>query len=382
MATLKDSISRGAQRAAQSAERKHTIEQPKDDLYERLKTAYSSMPAETRRQYAQTVQRRMRDETATFSSAYDALIDTYNSRAGQKGYMSSKDAQSYRATIDRRASSMLERADKYDKLMDLFGDDMDEEFKNNYAQSMNATRYGISQMRRGAKDIEDYYSQFKDKGEYMGYQIAAPLDEAAKPNAAARDTAEKMREQFAAPAPEEHEKKSKVLNYLEAIDKGGKSGLWQGAVQGPMDAAASWLGYKISSDETDTVTGTPGIKDTIRNGKDMYDRLGEIWGNYIPGDGSLGQNIKDTGAAAADLAEKQFGNLPIAKQIEFNQRYGDKLKNIWGDYQPGNGELGQNIKDTVFSGYEPDDGSDRRGRGCGGHQTSGRKKHKPPFVGC
>lgn len=90
-----------------------------------------------------------------------------------------------------------------------------------------------------------------------------------------------------------------ALGYGEAIEGGIQSGLWRGAVTGPLNLGASAIGQKISSPDSDT------------------------W----------------------------LGKTAQQREREIDLAFLAQLRNIWGDYTPGNGELGQNLKDTIFTGY-------------------------------
>lgn len=147
----------------------------KEEKIQKIKSAYSALPAAQRKRYAQEIQQTLGREAASLSNDYDSMIKSYNSRAGRSGYVNSRDSADFTSTIDRHAYDLRNRLTKYNNLMEIFGDDMDEDFKGQYKQMLGSTALGISEMTRGARDRQNYYSQFKDEADYNSYMIGAPI---------------------------------------------------------------------------------------------------------------------------------------------------------------------------------------------------------------
>ena len=189
MATINDAITKGINKAAETTKNKVTSGlanaqvqagrtqsgRKKDEKLEQIKAAYSALPAETRRQYAQRVQQALGQNVDSFSREYDSMINHYNHNVGRSGYVSANDSNRFSNSLNSRASSLREKADKYNNLMDIFGADMDEDFRDQYTRMIGSTYYGINEMMRGAEDRKNYYSQFKDEADYNSYIIGAPI---------------------------------------------------------------------------------------------------------------------------------------------------------------------------------------------------------------
>lgn len=172
MASLKDSLKQGAAKAqsaaiTQKAEKVSSVatrQASRNDDYQQLKAAYAALPQEQRRQYAQAVQSRLSREAQTYSADYDSLARRYSDRINMPNARRSR-------AEDQQEQALRDRAAKYSQLMDIFGDDMDEDFKTDYRRMLGSTALGMAQMRQGYKSVQDFYqnlgSALADTGTYI-----------------------------------------------------------------------------------------------------------------------------------------------------------------------------------------------------------------------
>lgn len=172
MAGLKDSLKQGAARAQNAAATKKadeirttaTRQASRNDDYQQLKAAYAALPQDQRRQYAQAVQSRLSREAQSYSADYDSLARRYSERINTPNARRSRED-------DEQEQTLRDRATKYSQLMDIFGDDMDEEFKTDYRRMLGSTALGMAQMRQGEKSAQDFYqnldSAMADTGSYI-----------------------------------------------------------------------------------------------------------------------------------------------------------------------------------------------------------------------
>ena len=352
-----------------------------------IRSALSSLSSTGRREVAQHVQEQLGRETRSYARDYTELTKSY----AQRGRDGGKKTESGTRRYEELASSLRSRHDKYREVLDELGGDMDEEFRQNLDTMLRSSSEGLASMSRGREsavfhpgsdsaEIKQLPLRPGDRGkiETMPYRIGdkdssedlRELSGGEEPDyfrLAVNEYinknrgGEKDKEQSGSelrPAdiqPEQEEQgstwKDKALDYLDAIDTGMTKGMWEGGVTNLLNAGASRLGFRANSKETDTPFGIAGVRDQIQGAKDLYERLGSIWGDYTPGDGSLLQNIGESGSAIYSQAKENFGTPALVRQVELDRDFQDKLGQIWDSYEAGDGSLGQNMKDTFFAGF-------------------------------
>jgi len=129
--------------AATSGRTKGTVSTiPKrDDGLEEIRSLYSSLDQNTRRQYASTVQQALVNSAASYNEQYNNLLQGYQAEAGRQGYRSGADAAGYRDRTTAAARELTSQRDKYAKLMDIFGEDMDEDFRTEFTDFSRAPAF-------------------------------------------------------------------------------------------------------------------------------------------------------------------------------------------------------------------------------------------------
>lgn len=142
----------------------------KDEAFERLQSAYSSLDQSSRQRYAGLVQQALGASAQSYASDYSALQDLFSRESSRTGYRSADDARLFNQRASEQAQSLTSRAERYQKMMDLFGSDMDEDFRTSFTDMLSGTGEGVSQMRKYASDTQDFFSQFADESEYNAYQ--------------------------------------------------------------------------------------------------------------------------------------------------------------------------------------------------------------------
>ena len=293
MASLKDSLMQGAARAKETAQRttqratQQSYQTPKTQTTQsveisQLRDAYAALPEESRRKYAAITQRVLGADIESYRNDYDNLRQSYL-RDQQRGYRTRDDANSFLGSTNSAADALNSRRDRYTQLMDIFGDDMDADFRSGVTDLINSTSRDVDTMRQYAAHNVDFFSQFQNEDEYNEYQRRTN-----------------------APA----------LNVPGAIGAGLESGIWQGTVKGPIDMVAGYAAHKVGSDDSDTWAGKTAAQKTGEINEQFRDRLAQIWGGYTPGDGTLRQNLKDTAFAGYNSAFQNLlegsGRLPVA----------------------------------------------------------------------
>ena len=180
MASLKDSLMQGAARAKETAQRttqratQQSYQTPKAQTTQsveisQLRDAYAALPEESRRKYAAITQRVLGADIESYRSDYDNLRQSYL-RDQQRGYRTRDDANSFLGSTNSAADALNSRRDRYAQLMDIFGDDMDADFRSGVADLINSTSRDIDTMRQYAANNADFFSQFQNEGEYNTYQ--------------------------------------------------------------------------------------------------------------------------------------------------------------------------------------------------------------------
>lgn len=142
----------------------------KDEAFERLQSAYSSLDQSSRQRYAGLVQQALGASAQSYASDYSALQDLFSRESSRTGYRSADDARLFNQRASEQAQSLTSRAERYQKMLDLFGSDMDEDFRTSFSDMLSGTGAGVSQMQKYASDTQDFFSQFADEGEYNAYQ--------------------------------------------------------------------------------------------------------------------------------------------------------------------------------------------------------------------
>lgn len=142
----------------------------KDEAFERLQSAYSSLDQSSRQRYAGLVQQALGASAQSYASDYSALQDLFSRESSRTGYRSADDARLFNQRASEQAQSLTSRAERYQKMLDLFGSDMDEDFRTSFTDMLSGTGAGVSQMQKYASDTQDFFSQFADEGEYIAYQ--------------------------------------------------------------------------------------------------------------------------------------------------------------------------------------------------------------------
>lgn len=356
-----------------------------------LRREISSLSSEGRRQAVQTVQKKLAPEVQSYARDYTRLAQGYASRESEDRRSAPAVSKRSAPDLESLSASLRSRHEKYSDLLDALGGDMDEDFRTNLQEILRHSSAGLAAMGRGRENavyrpgedkskIEQLPLTRGDRGqiEQLPYRIGdkdssedlRELSGGEEPDyfrLAVNEYinknrgGEKDKEQIGSelrPAdiqPEQEEQgstwKDKALDYLDAIDTGMTKGIWEGGVTNLLNAGASRLGFRANSKETDTPFGIAGVRDQIQGAKDLYDRLGSIWGDYTPGDGNLLQNIGESGSAIYSQAKENFGTPALVRQVELDRDFQDKLGQIWDSYEAGDGSLGQNMKDTFFAGF-------------------------------
>ena len=181
---LQKTISSGAEKKSVGATKKATFARDmsaasaspfqktrqKDEAFERLQSAYSSLDQSSRQRYAGLVQQALGASAQSYASDYSALQDLFSRESSRTGYRSADDARLFNQRASEQAQSLTSRAERYQKMMDLFGSDMDEDFRTSFTDMLSGTGKGVSQMRKYASDTQDFFSQFADESEYNAYQ--------------------------------------------------------------------------------------------------------------------------------------------------------------------------------------------------------------------
>lgn len=352
-----------------------------------IRSALSSLSSTGRREVAQRVQEQLGRETRSYARDYTELTKSY----AQRGRDGGKKTESGTRRYEELASSLRSRHDKYREVLDELGGDMDEEFRQNLEMMLRSSSEGLASMSRGRESavfhpgsdsaeikqlplrpgdrgkIETLPYRIGDKdssedlrelsgGEEPDYFRLAVNEYINKNRGGEKDKEQSGSELRPADIqPEQEEQgstwKDKALDYLDAIDTGMTKGMWEGGVTNLLNAGASRLGFRANSKETDTPFGIAGVRDQIQGAKDLYERLGSIWGDYTPGDGNLLQNIGESGSTIYSQAKENFGTPALVRQVELDRDFQDKLGQIWDNYEAGDGSLGQNMKDTFFAGF-------------------------------
>ena len=142
----------------------------KDEAFERLQSAYSALDQSSRQRYAGLVQQALGSSAQSYASDYSALQDLFSRESSRTGYRSADDARLFNQRASEQAQSLSSRAERYQKMLDLFGSDMDEDFRTSFTDMLSGTGEGVSQMRKYASDTQDFFSQFADESEYNAYQ--------------------------------------------------------------------------------------------------------------------------------------------------------------------------------------------------------------------
>ncbi len=142
----------------------------KDEAFERLQSAYSALDQSSRQRYAGLVQQALGSSAQSYASDYSALQDLFSRESSRTGYRSADDARLFNQRASEQAQSLSSRAERYQKMLDLFGSDMDEDFRTSFSDMLSGTGAGVSQMRKYASDTQDFFSQFADEDEYNAYQ--------------------------------------------------------------------------------------------------------------------------------------------------------------------------------------------------------------------
>ena len=152
-----------------------SLQQPKrqsqnDAGLEQIRSAYSALDTETKKRYSGLVQQALGSSAKTYSDDYNLLLGQYKRESSYTGYRSADSARMFNQQTSSQAKSLRDRADKYQKLMDIFGDDFDEDFRTGFSDMLTGTRSSISQMQEFASGRQDFFSQFADQKEYDAYQ--------------------------------------------------------------------------------------------------------------------------------------------------------------------------------------------------------------------
>ncbi len=356
-----------------------------------LRREISSLSSEGRRQAVQTVQKKLAPEVQSYARDYTRLAQGYASRESEDRRSAPAVSKRSAPDLESLSASLRSRHEKYSDLLDALGGDMDEDFRTNLQEILRHSSAGLAAMGRGRENAVYRPGEDKSKNEQLPLR---PGDrgkiETLPYRIGDKDSSEDLRELSGGeepdyfrlavneyinknrggekdkeqsgselrPAdiqPEQEEQgstwKDKALDYLDAIDTGMTKGMWEGGVTNLLNAGASRLGFRANSKETDTPFGIAGVRDQIQGAKDLYERLGSIWGDYTPGDGNLLQNIGESGSAIYSQAKENFGTPALVRQVELDRDFQDKLGQIWDSYEAGDGSLGQNMKDTFFAGF-------------------------------
>ena len=167
MASIKDDIRKGLERGREKAKQNLSANQTQDitrptyragntasaaqttpntdDRLEKLRSAYSDMSWQKRRRYASVMERALADYAQQYANDYNNLKNQYAAAA-----RSGLGKNDYRDLNDR-TRELGERAQKLQNIMDIFGNDMSEDFRTSFGNLLGSSAKDVSAMRQNAQ---------------------------------------------------------------------------------------------------------------------------------------------------------------------------------------------------------------------------------------
>lgn len=140
-----------------------------NEKLERVRSTYNALSPEKKQKYAHEMQARLAQEAGSYINSYNYLENSFRDQYGKQGYRSADEADKYAARLRQMSSRVSQRARRYADIMDIYGADMDEDFRTQFNELLDGTRTGMYQLNNAARDNAKYYGQFADENAYNLY---------------------------------------------------------------------------------------------------------------------------------------------------------------------------------------------------------------------